>query len=118
MSGKKGIIALMGSGELTATMVEVYKELLSGFPPSPQTVFLDTPAGFELNADQISERAVDYFHKHMNQSLSIASYKGKETISAYEQALTFQKLRSADFDPHRTGKSHLCPAPMAADPHP
>jgi peptidase E len=96
MSEKKGVIALMGSGELTGTMVEVYKELLSGLPLSPQAVFLDTPAGFELNADQISEKAVDYFHKHMNQFMAIASYKGKDRISTYELALTFQKLRSAD----------------------
>ena len=54
MSQKKGIIALMGSGELTATMVEVHKELLSGLPDPPEAVFLNTPAGFELNADQIS----------------------------------------------------------------
>jgi peptidase E len=93
----KGIIALMGSGELTATMVEVYKELFANLPLSPQAFFLDTPAGFELNADLISERAVDYFQKHINQSMSIASYKGKETISTFELALTFQKLRSADF---------------------
>ena len=97
MARGKGIIALMGSGELTATMVEVYKELFSGLPLSPQAFFLDTPAGFELNADLISERAVEYFHKHINQSVSIASYKGKETISTFELALTFQKLRSADF---------------------
>lgn len=93
----KGIIALMGSGEFTATMVEVYKELFSSLPLSPQAFFLDTPAGFELNADLISERAVDYFHKHVNQVLSIAGYKGKETSSTFEQALIFQKLRSADF---------------------
>jgi hypothetical protein len=93
----KGIITLMGSGELTGTMVEVYKELFSGLPQPPQTVFLDTPAGFELNADLISERAVDYFHKHINQSMSIASYKGKETTSPYELAQTMQKLQSADF---------------------
>ncbi len=33
MSPKQGMIALMGSGELTATMVEVHKELLRGVPP-------------------------------------------------------------------------------------
>jgi hypothetical protein len=32
MPSKKGFIALMGSGEFTSTMVEVYKELLSGLP--------------------------------------------------------------------------------------
>ena len=44
MSQKKGIIALMGSGELTATMVEVHKKLLSGLPDPTQALFLDTPA--------------------------------------------------------------------------
>jgi hypothetical protein len=41
----KGIIALMGSGELTATMVEVHKGLLAGLAVAPRAVFLDTPAG-------------------------------------------------------------------------
>ncbi len=83
MSNKNGIIALMGSGELTATMVEVHKELLAGLPDHPQAVFLDTPAGFELNADQISQRAVDYFLKHVQQPLGVASFKSKEKISPY-----------------------------------
>jgi peptidase E len=97
MSNKNGIIALMGSGELTATMVEVHKELLAGLPDHPQAVFLDTPAGFELNADQISQRAVDYFLKHVQQPLAVASFKSKEKISAYEAAKTFKKLEDAHF---------------------
>jgi peptidase E len=97
MSRKKGIIALMGSGELSGTMVEVHKELFSRLPVSAQAVFLDTPAGFELNADQISQKAVDYFEKHVQQSMSVASYKGKKLVSALEAAQTFQRLREADF---------------------
>ena len=42
------MVVLMGSGELTATMVEVHKELLKGLGASPQAVFIDTPAGFQL----------------------------------------------------------------------
>jgi peptidase E len=97
MPRKKGIIALMGSGELTATMVEVHKELLRGLPPRPQVVFLDTPAGFELNANQISQNAVEFFVKHVRQSISIASFKGKKLVSDLEAFQTFQKLREADF---------------------
>ncbi|MBI4763507.1 MAG: Type 1 glutamine amidotransferase-like domain-containing protein [Deltaproteobacteria bacterium] len=97
MSREKGIIALMGSGELSETMVEVHKELFSRLPFSAQAVFLDTPAGFELNADQISQKAVDYFEKHVRQSMSVASYKGKKLVSALEAAQTFQRLREADF---------------------
>lgn len=97
MSHKKGIITLMGSGELTTTMVEVHKKLLSGLPDPPQAVFLDTPAGFELNIDQISQRVLDYFRIHVQQSMSVASYKAKETVTQYESTQTFQKLREAHF---------------------
>jgi hypothetical protein len=48
MPSGKGMIALMGSGELTATMVEVHKELLGRVAAVPRAVFLDTPAGFQL----------------------------------------------------------------------
>ena len=97
MSTHKGIIALMGSGELTATMVEVHKELLDGLAEPPEAIFLDTPAGFQLNVDQLSARAVEYFRKHVQQHMSVASYKAKETCSEFEAEQTFLKLRQANF---------------------
>jgi peptidase E len=77
-------------------MVEVHKQLLRGLKGSPKAVFLDTPAGFQLNADQLSQRAVEYFHKRVQKTMSVASFKSSKTapIKA-EQA--FQDLRSADF---------------------
>jgi len=97
MSTKKGVIALMGSGELTATMVEVHKELLAELPDPPQAVFLDTPAGFQLNVEQLSERAVEYFRKHVQQNVSIASFKAKEESTPYEVEQALHSLRQADF---------------------
>lgn len=97
MSSRKGMIALMGSGELTSTMVEVHKELLAGLVDSPKAVFLDTPAGFELNVDQISQRALEFFRIHVGHPLSLASYKSNEKASPYEAEQTFQKLREAHF---------------------
>ena len=97
MSTKKGIIALMGSGELTATIVEVHKELLAELPDPPQAVFLDTPAGFQLNVEQLSERAVEYFRKHVQQNVSIASFKAKEESTPYEVEQALHSLRQADF---------------------
>jgi peptidase E len=97
MSPKKGIIALMGSGELTATMVEVHKELLKRVPPPAQAFFLDTPAGFELNCDHISQRAIDYFRRHVQHPMSLASYKAKEATKSYEAMQTLQRLREANF---------------------
>ena len=39
MPSAKGMIVLMGSGELTATMVEVHKELLGRISGAPKAVF-------------------------------------------------------------------------------
>ena len=97
MPSKKGIIALMGSGELTATMVEVHKELLGSLGQSPKAIFLDTPAGFQLNVDQLSERAAQYFSKHVQQHLLSASFKSKEGCTEFEAEQAYQKLRQANF---------------------
>ncbi len=52
----------MGSGETAPTMVKPHRQLFEqlGPPPVP-SVLLDTPYGFQANADDISARAVDYF---------------------------------------------------------
>lgn len=97
MTEKKGMIVLMGSGELTATMVEVHKELLSKLGRSPQAVFLDTPAGFQLNADQLSQRAVQYFRDRVQRTLAVASYKFCEKAPSVEAERAFQQLRQADY---------------------
>jgi hypothetical protein len=79
----KGAIVLMGSGELTSTMVEVYKELMHRALAVGPAVFLDTPAGFQLNADQISARAVEYFRTRVGHPISVASYKVKPTLPSF-----------------------------------
>jgi hypothetical protein len=94
---RRGVIALIGSGELTATMVEVHKELLARFPRPVRAVFLDTPAGFQLNVDQISERATEYFRLHVRQPMALASFKGKGMSAPYEVEQAYETLRQADF---------------------
>lgn len=97
MSAEKGFIVLMGSGELTATMVDVHRDLLAGLHGSREAVFLDTPAGFQLNVDQISQRAVDYFKSHIQHPLSVASYKSAEITTPYEAEQAYQKLKRAQY---------------------
>ena len=97
MPSAKGMIVLMGSGELTATMVEVHKELLGQTAAAPKAVFLDTPAGFQLNVDQISQKARDYFRAHVQHTLAVASFKSHEAITPYEAEQAYQSLRTADF---------------------
>jgi cyanophycinase-like exopeptidase len=96
-NGRHGIIALMGSGELTASMVEVHKWLLSRQGSRATAVFLDTPAGFQLNADQIGANAVNYFCDRVGASLRIASFKSHESIYETDRHKVYAQLRQADF---------------------
>ena len=97
MPSKKGKIVLMGSGEMTATMVEVHKGLLDQLPGSPKAAFLDTPAGFQLNVDQIAQKAEEYFRAHVQHPLSRSSFKSEETISDFDAQQAFHNLRESDY---------------------
>jgi hypothetical protein len=92
----KGNIVLMGSGELTATMVEVHKDMLEKLGPAARAVFLDTPAGFQLNADQISARAGEYFRDNVGHPMALASYKSKTHTARFEseKAILAQRIES------------------------
>lgn len=97
MLTSKGTIVLMGSGEMTGTMVEVHKSLLRRFGKSPNAVFMDTPAGFQLNADHISKKAVEYFKLRVQQPLHLASFKSAQITSDLAAEQAFATLRSADY---------------------
>ena len=51
------VLAIMGSGETAPTMARVHRMLLGslGRPPVP-AVLLDTPYGFQENADEIDRQ--------------------------------------------------------------
>jgi cyanophycinase-like exopeptidase len=91
-----GLIALMGSGELTTTMVEVHKSLLQRYGRSAHAVFVDTPAGFQLNVDQISSKVIDYFKQRVRQTIKIASFKSADCNAATAER-AFARMRQADY---------------------
>ncbi len=54
------LLVIMGSGETAPTMVKVHRRVLAAVGPGP-AVLLDSPYGFQGNADDLNERAVTYF---------------------------------------------------------
>jgi hypothetical protein len=97
MASRRGTVALMGSGELTSTMVEVHKELLRGLGTTPRAVFLDTPAGFQLNADDLAQRAVTYFRDRVGHPMTIASFKSKTDVNACDAERAYHALEESDY---------------------
>ena len=92
-----GSITLIGSGEMASGMSKSHWEILSTVPPPINAVFIDTPAGFQLNVDQISEKAVQYFKKHFNLDITVASFKSATDITPEAINRILAKLKDANY---------------------
>ncbi|MFH1330212.1 MAG: hypothetical protein ABIJ48_06150 [Actinomycetota bacterium] len=90
------LLTIMGSGETTATMVPVHRAAFERFPGRPLLAVLDTPYGFQENADELTARALDYFHTSLPMAdVEVASLRSpRQPAAAREQAL--DTLRRAD----------------------
>jgi hypothetical protein len=90
------LLTIMGSGETTATMVPVHRSVLERFPARPLVAVLDTPYGFQENADELTERTLDYFHTSLPMAdVAVASLRSLRLAApARERAL--ETLRRAD----------------------
>jgi hypothetical protein len=92
------LLVIMGSGETSPTMTKVHRSLLArlGPPPVPAVV-LDTPVGFQENADEVTGRAVDYFRDSVGQELGIASYRSAEAADPVDYETALVRLREARY---------------------
>jgi len=88
MRGRARILAVMGSGETAPTMTKVHRALFErlGARPVP-AVMLDTPFGFQANADELTSRALTYFRQSVDREVSVASFRraGPADALALEQ---------------------------------
>ncbi len=91
------LLAIMGSGETAPTMAKVHRLLLgrSGPPPVP-AVMLDTPYGFQENADEITARALEYFRENVGMPMTLAPF-GTAHGDPVERATALARLRDAHY---------------------
>jgi hypothetical protein len=89
------ILTIMGSGETTPTMARVHRALLErlGEKPVPAVV-LDTPYGFQENADDISDRTIDYFRTTVGAPFSVASFRSADA-DALTRETALVRIREA-----------------------
>src|SRR4029078_5976151 len=72
------ILAIMGSGETAPTMAKVHRGLLDRFGDEPAPVaIVDTPYGFQENADELSSRTVEFFGTNVGRPATVASYRSR-----------------------------------------
>ncbi len=72
-------------------MTSIHQEL-TGRVSNPQldAILLDTPFGFQENADEIAARTITYFREHVGCEVRLASFRhsGRATALEFEQFLT------------------------------
>lgn len=85
-------LVLMGSGETTPTMVTPHQRLLGLLDRDTPAVLVDTPYGFQENADELTARTQQYFAERVGRPIGVASLRraadgtGAEAL-AQEQGL-------------------------------
>jgi hypothetical protein len=87
----------MGSGEMMPVMVETHKYAMSLVEGVVKAAFIDTPAGFQLNADLLGEKATEFFRDHLNTPLEIVSFKSADGISADQKKKVITQLHEASY---------------------
>jgi cyanophycinase-like exopeptidase len=88
------LLVIMGSGETSPTMSKVHRDLLARVGPGP-AVMLDTPFGFQENADDISAKALAYFKESVQRELVVASFRSAEGVDPLAYETTLARLREA-----------------------
>lgn len=95
MATRERILAIMGSGETAPTMVTTHQRLFARLPDRASAVLVDTPYGFQENADEISERTIDYFSRNVGRAMAPAGLRDMGATATDDAAMA--RLLAADY---------------------
>ncbi|MBT9582547.1 hypothetical protein IV102_04305 [bacterium] len=87
-------LVLMGSGETAPSLVGVHRQLLASLP-NPHCCWLDTPYGFQENADILSAKTVEFYQQSLHQKLNVAHFRSSEQPEV-ERQLCYTLVRSSN----------------------
>jgi hypothetical protein len=91
------LLAIIGSGETAPAMAKVHRALFDRLGPGPvPAAILDTPYGFQENADDLSSRTVRFFEESVGRPVGIASYRSRE-VDPLTTATAVARVREARY---------------------
>lgn len=96
------LLVLIGSGETAAQMTRGHRQIVDRLggdgrrPGDVSATVIDTPYGFQSNADALTANLVDFFGRRLGLSTTVASFRrsGDDELTA---ATAFARIREADF---------------------
>jgi hypothetical protein len=90
-------LVVMGSGETTPTMVSTHQRVLGSLGPDPDAVLLDTPYGFQENADELTSRTRGYFARNVGTPVTAVTLRSAEDLSPVREEELLARVGEADW---------------------
>ena len=84
MKKVNGSIAILGSGETSPNLVSVHRKLLNKIGDDVSASLIDTPFGFQENADQLVDKLIEFYDVSLNIDIKLASYRTKKDYKSVE----------------------------------
>lgn len=94
------LLTIMGSGETAPTMVKPHRQVferLAADGGELHPVFLDTPFGFQENAEELSAKTIEYFRVSLQRDVAVAGLPRVETATTMQREAAFNAVRQARF---------------------
>ena len=91
------ILTILGSGETSPTMVTPHQRTFARLGTDVRAVLLDSPYGFQENADELTEKAQQYFRESVGREVEAVTFRSAPPADAALHAAEMARLRAADW---------------------
>ena len=97
MQEVNGSIAILGSGETSPNLVSVHRNLINKIDGEVIASLIDTPFGFQENADQLVDKLIEFYDVSLNLEINLASFRNKKYFKSVEYFEFIKKIQSSNF---------------------
>jgi cyanophycinase-like exopeptidase len=91
------VLMLLGSGETSPAMVTPHQQLFARLGANTRAVVLDSPYGFQENADELTQRTLQYFRDSAGREVEAVTFRSSPVVDPVEHATEMARLRAADW---------------------
>jgi len=91
------ILTILGSGETSPTMVTPHQRTFARLGNDVRAVLLDSPYGFQENADELTEKAQQFFRESVGRQVEAVSFRSAPPAHLAAHAVEMARLRAADW---------------------
>jgi hypothetical protein len=91
------VLMILGSGETSPTMVTPHQQVFARLGTHVRAVSLDSPYGFQENADELTDRIRQYFRDSVGRDVDAITFRSAPPVDLVAHAAEMARLGAADW---------------------